>query len=301
MSTDLDGRVAIVTGAGGGIGRAVASELAGLGAAVVVNDLGTSTDGVGRDLSRAEGVAEEIRAAGGRAAVSGDSVADFDEAGRIIETAIGEFGRVDILVNNAGLTSSGPLKSTGPEDFERISASHIKGTFNCSRHAVPHMIDAGWGRIVNLVSRAGISGIPGSLAYGVGKGGVFGFTNVASRELARHGITVNAINPASTETRMVTQATDRMQQGNEEMQARAEAMLAAAQSPEQVAVVIAWLCTPAAADVNGQVFLVSRDDVGLFQPLTVTQRVGRDESWSVDELGSALGGLDFHPLDQPYG
>lgn len=301
MSVDLEGRVAIVTGAGGGIGRATALELARLGAAVVVNDLGTSTDGVGRDATKAEAVADEIRTAGGQAAVSGDSVAEFDAAGRIIETALDAFGGVDILVNNAGLTGAGAIKSLAPDDFERISASHIKGTFNCARHAVPHMIEAGWGRIVNLVSRAGILGIPGSVAYGVGKGGVFGFTNVASRELARHGITVNAVNPASTETRMVTQATDRMQQGDEAMQARAAAMLAAAQTPEQVAVVIAWLCTPAAAAVNGQVFLVSQNEVGLFQPLTVTQSVERDDDWSVADLGDALGAFRFHSLDQPYG
>lgn len=301
MTIDLEDRVAIVTGAGGGIGRATALELARLGAAVVVNDLGTSTTGEGTDASKAESVAAEIRSLGGRAAVSSDSVAEFAAAGRIIETAIAEFGRVDVLVNNAGLTAPGSIRSLDPDDFERISASHIKGTFNCARHAVPHMIEAGWGRIVNLVSRAGILGIPGSLAYGVGKGGVFGFTNVASRELARHGITVNAVNPASTETRMVTQATDRMQQGDADMRARAEAMLAAAQSPEQVAVLIGWLCTPASADVNGQVFLVSKNHVGLFQPLTVTQGVDRDEPWTVAELGEALGSLRYHPLDQPYG
>ncbi|MEZ5165025.1 MAG: SDR family NAD(P)-dependent oxidoreductase [Acidimicrobiales bacterium] len=301
MSIDLTGRVAVVTGAGGGIGRAVAVELARLGAAVVVNDLGTSTAGEGSDATKAEQVAGEIRSAGGTAVPNTDSVADFESAGRIIETARTEFGRVDILVNNAGLTAAGPLRTLDPDDFERISASHIKGTFNCTRHAVADMIDGGWGRIVNLVSRAGIIGIPGSIAYGVGKGGVFGFTNVASRELARHGITVNAVNPASTETRMVTQATDRMRQGDAAMQARADQMLAAAQKPEQVAVLIAWLCTPAAAAVNGQVFLVSKNQVGLFQPLTITQSVDRDEPWSVDELGDALGTFELHPIDQPYG
>ncbi|MDG2026061.1 MAG: SDR family NAD(P)-dependent oxidoreductase [Acidimicrobiales bacterium] len=301
MSIDLEDQVAIVTGAGGGIGRATALELARLGAAVVVNDLGTSTRGEGSDATKAESVADEISAAGGRAAVSGDSVAEFEAAGRIVDTALTAFGRVDILVNNAGLTAPGNIKSLDPDDFERISASHIKGTFNCARHAVPHMIEAGGGRIVNLVSRAGILGIPGSVAYGVGKGGVFGFTNVASRELARHGITVNAVNPASTETRMVTQATDQMRRGDAEMQARGAALLAAAQSPEQVAVLIAWLCTPAAADVSGQVFLVSKNNVGLFQPLTITQNVDRDEAWTVADLGDALGGLSYHPLDQPYG
>jgi NAD(P)-dependent dehydrogenase (short-subunit alcohol dehydrogenase family) len=301
MSTDLQGRVAIVTGAGGGIGRATALQLAAQGASVVVNDIGTSTDGVGNDFSKADVVAEEIRAAGGKAAPNHDSVSDFDAAASIVETALKEFGGVDILVNNAGLSTRGQLWELDAETFERITASHSKGTFNCARHAVPHMKDKGWGRIVNLVSRAGIIGMPGSLAYGVGKGGVFGFTNVTSRDLAQFGITVNAVNPSSTETRMVTQAMDQMIQSKDEAtRARAEGLLSAMQKPERVAVLIAYLCTPAAAEINGQIFLVQQNHIGMFQPLTVTQSVDREEEWEVDALGEALAGLKFHPLDDPY-
>ena len=300
MGAELEGKVAIVTGAGGGIGRATAMQLARLGASVVVNDIGTSVEGQGDDFAKADIVAQEIRAAGGRAAPNHDSVADFDAAAGIIDTALREFGGVDILVNNAGLAARGQLWELDAETFERVSASHIKGTFNCSRHAVGHMKDKGWGRIVNLVSRAGIIGMPGSLAYGVGKGGMFGFTNVASRDLAQFGITVNAVNPSSTQTRMVTQAMAQLESADEAARSRAKKLLDSMQKPENVAVLIATLCTPAAADINGQVFLVRQNYVGLFQPLTITQSIDREEDWSVGALGEALEGLKFHPLDDPY-
>jgi len=300
MSAELEGKVAIVTGAGGGIGRATAMQLARLGASVVVNDIGTSVEGTGDDFAKADIVAQEIRAAGGRAAPNHDSVADFDAAANIIDTALREFGGVDILVNNAGLAARGQLWELDAETFERVSASHIKGTFNCSRHAVGHMKDKGWGRIVNLVSRAGIIGMPGSLAYGVGKGGMFGFTNVASRDLAQFGITVNAVNPSSTQTRMVTQAMAQLESADEAARSRAKKLLDSMQKPENVAVLIATLCTPRAADINGQVFLVRQNYVGLFQPLTISQSIDREEDWDVGALGEALEGLKFHPLDDPY-
>jgi NAD(P)-dependent dehydrogenase (short-subunit alcohol dehydrogenase family) len=300
MSIDLNGKVAIVTGAGGGIGRATALQLAEQGASVVVNDIGTSTEGLGDDFSKADAVAEEIRAAGGKAAPNHDSVSDYDAAANIIETALHEYGGVDILVNNAGLSTRGQLWELDAETFERITASHIKGTFNCSRHAIEHMKKKGWGRIVNLVSRAGIIGMPGCLAYGTGKGGVFGFTNVASRDLLRYGITVNAVNPSSTQTRMVTQAMDQLQSGDEAAQTRARGLLAAMQKPERVAVMIGYLCTSAAADISGQIFMVYQNHIGLFQPLTVTQGIDREEEWKVGELGEALSALKFHPLDDPY-
>ncbi len=208
MKTSLSGRTAIVTGAGRGIGRATAHALAGMGANVVVNDLGAALDGAGSDSAPAEAVAREIRDAGGSAVANRDSVAEWTSAGRIVLAALDAFGGVDILVNNAGLSLAKPIWELDAELFDRVCDSHIKGTFYCTRHVVEHMMKNRWGRIVNLVSRAGIIGVAGNAAYGAGKGGAFGLTNVIGRDLAPHGITVNAGNPSSTQPRMVTTAAE---------------------------------------------------------------------------------------------
>jgi NAD(P)-dependent dehydrogenase (short-subunit alcohol dehydrogenase family) len=297
MNIRLDGRVAVVTGAGRGIGRATALELAKLGAAVVVNDLGVGGDGKGGDPSVAQAVVAEIEKAGGRAAASADSVADWDASRRIIGTALERFGSVDIVVNNAGIAGNQATWEVEPEEFSRVVDSHVLGTYHCTRHAVEHMRKRGWGRIVNLVSRSGLIGSPRAIAYGTGKGGVFGFTNVAARDLAPFGITVNAVNPVSTETRMVTAAIERL---GAELTETARQLKAQMQKPECVAVVIAYLCTEAAAGVTGQFFYVHKGEVGLFAPLSVGQRIQRDGEWSVAELAGAVPRLKPYPLDTPY-
>jgi NAD(P)-dependent dehydrogenase (short-subunit alcohol dehydrogenase family) len=297
----LAGRVAVVTGAGRGIGRATALELARQGAAVVVNDVGVETDGSGRDASLAARVAAEIEAAGGRAAASADSVAEWAGAERIIRTALDRFGAVDVLVNNAGLSAGAPLWELEPALFERVVASHLHGSFHCMRAAVPHMKEKRWGRIVNLVSRAGIIGVPGNAAYGAGKGGVFGLTNVASRDLAPFGITVNAVNPSATDTRMVARAVEAGRAAGGEAARRAENLAAAMQRPEDVAVLIAALCSEAAARINGQVFFVAKSRVGLFAPLTLAQSRDKDGPWSAEELAKELGSFETYPLEAPYG
>jgi NAD(P)-dependent dehydrogenase (short-subunit alcohol dehydrogenase family) len=299
MSLPLQGRTAVVTGAGRGIGRATALVLAELGAAVVVNDLGTTTDGVGHDAGPAAAVAGEIEAAGGRAMASVASVTDFAAVERMMGEAVARFGSLDILVNNAGLTSGRPIWELDPELFQRVSASHATGTFNGIRCAAPHMRQRRWGRIVNLVSRAGLVGMPGAAAYAAGKGAVFALTNVAARDLAPFGITVNAVNPASTETRMVTGAVERGRAAGGEAAERAEKLLATLQKPEDVARLIAALCLDDAAAITGRVFLVARDRVGLFRPLDVDQEA-TVEAPTVGAVSRVLRGFRFHPLDGPY-
>jgi NAD(P)-dependent dehydrogenase (short-subunit alcohol dehydrogenase family) len=296
MTAELEGRTAIVTGAGGGIGRATARTLAGLGAAVVVNDIGRDAGGA----STAERVADEIRAAGGRAAANGDSVSDWQGAARMVELGRREFGSLDILVNNAGIGFSGAPWDIDAETFDRVVSTHVQGSFYCARHALAAMRERGWGRIVNLVSRAGITGMPGTLPYAVGKGGVFGLTNALARDVDGSGITVNAVNPSSTETPMVAAALEKLGAMGEQGRKRAQSLRAQMQSPEQVAVVIASLCLPSAARINGQIFLVDHNRVGLFQPLTITQRVERDEAWSPGALCEALGKLELHGLADAY-
>jgi len=300
LTIDLRSRVAIVTGAGRGIGRATAVELARLGAGVVVNDIGTATDGSGSDVNLAHQVVAEIEGMGGRAAASTHSVTDFAGAENIVRTAVESFGSADILVNNAGLSAGRPIWELDAELFQRVCFSHVLGTYNCTRCAVPHMRERGFGRIVNLVSRAGLIGMAGNAAYGAGKGGIFGFTNVISRELAPFGITVNAVNPSSTHTRMVTEAVEKFRaQGGEAVQ-QADNLLATLQAPEEVAVLIAALCAEVSSGVNGQIFYVAGREVGLFRPLAVTQKQTRKEPWTSSDLARAISDFELHPLDTPY-
>ena len=301
MTPTLTGRTAIVTGAGRGIGRATALLLSQMGANVVVNDLGAAVDGLGADSAPAEAVANEIREAGGRAVANRDSVAEWESAGRIVQTALDAFGGVDILVNNAGVNIATPIWELDPALFERICDSHVKGTFFCTRHAVPHMMGKRWGRIVNIVSRAGLIGMPANAAYGAGKGGVFGFTNVIARDLAPYGITVNAVNPSSTETRMVTTAVETFRKQGGDAAIRADNLMKAAQQPEDVGVLIASLCSEESAGINGQVFFVAKGEIGLFQPISIGQMVSQERGWSVDGLVEALGQFVPYPLEMPYG
>ncbi len=300
MSLSLVGRTAVVTGAGRGIGRATALELARLGASVVVNDIGTSTAGIGRDESPAQAVVSEIAAAGGSALANTESVIDFEGARCIIAAAVERFGSVDILVNNAGLSAGAPIWALEPDVFDLVTATHIKGTYNCTRHAVAHMKDKGWGGIVNLVSRSGLTGVAGNAAYGAGKGGIFGFTNVVSRDLAAFGITVNGVNPSSTDTRMVSEAIEAAERAGGAMAERAANLRAVLQPPEEVAVLIAALCSEQAASISGQFFFVRGTEVGLFQPLSVEQTTSRDERWTAADLALAIAKLQPYPLDSPY-
>ena len=298
--TSFAGRTAIVTGAGRGIGRATALQLARMGAAVVVNDLGTTIEGRGRDSAVADAVVAEIEAAGGRAMASAASVTDFAGVERMVADAVDRFGGVDVLVNNAGMSSTAPIWEMDPENFDRVSASHAKGTFNTIRCASPHMRARGWGRIVNLVSRAGLVGIPGTAAYAAGKGAVFALTNVAARDLASSGITVNAVNPGSTGTRMVLDAVERARAQGGAAGARAARLEAALQAPEDVAALIAALCTEEAGHLTGQVFFVGRGEIGLFRPLAVDQTASAPGGSTIETILTALGGFRPHPLDGPY-
>jgi len=270
-----------------------------MGAAVVVNDLGTTVEGMGHDASVAGAVVAEIEAAGGSAMANAASVTDFAGVERMVAETVDRFGSVDVLVNNAGMSTTAPIWEMDPDVFDRVSASHAKGTFNTIRCVTPHMRARGWGRIVNLVSRAGLVGIPGTAAYAAGKGAVFALTNVAARDLQPFGITVNAVNPASTETRMVTQAVERGRAAGGAAAARAEKLLDSLQQPEDVARVIAALCLDDAGAITGQVFLVARERIGLFRPLEADQEASA-EAPTVDAVGRVLHGFRLHPLDGPY-
>ena len=248
----LDGRVAIITGAGRGIGREHALFFAAEGAKIVVNDLGGANDGTGSDLTPAQQVAEEIKAMGGEAVVNGDNVADWQGAQRMINQAVETFGDLDILVNNAGILRDRVLVNMTEEEWDAVIAVHLKGHFAPSRWAAAYWREqhkAGKpvsGRIINTTSVSGIYGNPGQTNYGAAKAGIAAFTNIAALELARYNVTVNAVGPVAL-TRM-TEGLGPAPETDEEREAR---------SPRWIAPIVTWLASEEAADISGRVFEAS--------------------------------------------
>ncbi len=201
MALGFDGRVAIITGAGGGLGRAHALSLASRGAFVVVNDLGGAVDGSGSDAGAAQLVVDEISAAGGEAVADTSSVATPEGGAAIVQTAIDAFGRVDIVVNNAGILRDKTFHNMAPELLDPVVDVHLKGAFNVTRPAWVHMREQQYGRVVSTSSAAGIFGNFGQTNYGAAKMGLVGLTRVLAVEGARYGIRANAIAPLAL-TRM---------------------------------------------------------------------------------------------------
>jgi NAD(P)-dependent dehydrogenase (short-subunit alcohol dehydrogenase family) len=252
MSRLCEGRIAIVTGAGRGIGREHTLSLARHGAKVVVNDLGGDMHGGGADLSPAQQVVAEIVAAGGEAVANGDSVADWEGAQRLIQTAIDTFGDVHVLVNNAGILRDRVLANMTEEEWDAVINVHLKGTFATSRWAVAHWREqakAGApvsGRIINTTSVSGIYGNPGQTNYGAAKAGIAAFTNIAALEVGRYGVTVNAVAPIAL-TRM-TEGLGPAPETDEDREARA---------PHWIAPIVTWLASEESAGVTGRVFEAS--------------------------------------------
>jgi 3-oxoacyl-[acyl-carrier protein] reductase len=274
----LDGRAAIVTGAGRGIGRGEALALAVEGAAVVVND-------VDRDV--AQQVVDEIEAGGGRALANDDDVASWAGAEQLVAAAVGAFGKLDILVNNAGILRDKMSFNMDESDWDDVVRVHLKGHFAPSRFAALHWrtrSKAGeegvTGRIVNTSSESGLFGNPGQANYAAAKAGIYGMTLVLGRELKGYGVTVNAIAPRAR-TRMTESLVGPLNPGD------APAQGFDAMAPENVGPVVAWLCSDDAADVSGQLFIVTGGRVHHVQGFTVVGEVRKEGRWSIDELVAA--------------
>ncbi len=264
----LDGRVAVVTGSGRGIGREFALCFAREGAKVVVNDVGVSLDGRGSSEDPAAQVCKEIEALGSSAVPNYDSVTEYDGGHAIVQTAVDAFGTIDILVNNAGIVRDRTLLKMDESDFDAVVAVHMKGTFNCTRHAAEVMKDKGYGRIVNITSSAGLRGNFGQTNYGAAKAAIMGMTFVWSMELGRYGITVNAVAPAGA-TRMTAALYERS--GKEPPPE---------EDPSLNAPLVAYLASEQAADVNGQILGRTEYAYTLFQHPKQIAWMWNDGPWT---------------------
>jgi len=288
----VDGRVVIITGAGGGIGRAHALAFAAEGARVVVNDIGVGLDGSpASGGSAAQGVVDEITTAGGEAVANGSNIADWDQAAALVQTAVDTFGGLDVLVNNAGIVRDRMMANTSEEEFDAVIAVHLKGHFAAMRHAAsywrglskegkaPEEIDA---RIINTSSGAGLQGSVGQGNYSAAKAGIAAMTLVAAAEMGRYGVTVNAIAP-SARTRMTeTVFAEMMATQDDDFDAMA---------PENISPLVVWLGSAESRDVTGKVFEVEGGKIRVAEGWAHGPQIDKGAKWDPAELGPVVGDL----------
>ncbi len=274
----LDDKVAVVTGAGRGIGREIAMLLASHGAKVVVNDLGGNTDGTGTGKI-ADDVVEEIRAAGGEAVSNTDSVAEVAGGEALLKTAIDAFGGLDILINNAGILRDKTIFNMAESDWDAVLAVHLKGHYCCSRPFAKYIRENNRTgcRIINFSSVSGLFGNFGQANYGAAKAGIAGFSRVLALELAKYGCTVNTISPGA-----LTRMTIPLREGRGEEVGDSELEQS---GPQHIAPIVAWLATEDAAGITSEIFHTGYGGIAIMQqPAVIKQFKKKDGVWSLDEL-----------------
>jgi len=294
MNKLLEGKVALVTGGGRGIGRGLALAFAEAGAKVVVNDLGASLDGQSRGEQPALEVVAQIKAMGGQAIVDGGSVADWNAANRMVEAALNAFGRIDIVVNNAGILRDVMFHRMNETEFDEVIAVHLKGSFNVSRAAAPHFKAQASGCYVHMTSTSGLIGNFGQANYSAAKLGLVGLSKSIALDMQKFGVRSNAVAPFAW-TRMI----DSIPNETPEQKKRVEGLKKLV--PERVAPFVVGLCADAASDVSGQVFGVRNNEIFLFSQPRPIRSAHRGEGWTPESvLDTALPMLraNFHSLDR---
>jgi NAD(P)-dependent dehydrogenase (short-subunit alcohol dehydrogenase family) len=299
----LDGKVAIVTGAGRGVGRGEAVALADHGAKVVVNDLGGSVTGEGADTSPAQEVVDVIKRRGGEAVANGDDVSDFEGAGKIVQSAVDAFGKLDILVNNAGILRDRMIFSMTEDEFDSVIRVHLKGTWNTMHHAsVYWRNESKEGRqprasVINTVSSAGLQGQASQTNYGAAKAGIAALTIIASLELSRYGVRANCIGPGGF-TRMVGVAMQDVVVKNPEEYEAFDGM-----NPGNSAPGVVWLASDDSIPVTGQVLRVVGNNLAVYKPWELGEQFfskdkeGNPTQWDPAEIGPTLHKYVFNTIN----
>lgn len=289
----VEGKSIIVTGAGGGIGRVIALLLARHGARVVVNDLGAGLGGAVENASAAGDVVAEIRAFGGEAVASTDSVAGWDSAHRIVGCAMDSFGRIDGVMNNAGILRDRMLHKMSEEEWRAVTDVHLNGTFFISRAAAPHMRAQGSGSFVHTTSNAGLVGSIGQANYAAAKMAIVGLSQSIALEMARAGVRSNCISPTAWSRMISSVPTDTPEQA-----VWAEKLKK--MTPDKIAPVAVWLLSDAAAGVSGQIFGVRRNEILLYNHMRPVRSVHTSDGWtpaSIAETAEPSFRAAFTPLD----
>ena len=272
----LDGKVALVTGSGRGIGREIALQMAAAGAKVLVNDVGASLDGQGSDAGPGQEVVDLIRAAGGLAESNTGNVAQTDAARAMVAQAIGAFGQLDIVVNNAGILRDVIFHKMTDEDWDSVLKVHLYGSFNVSRAAAPHFRERGVGTFVHMTSTSGLIGGTGQANYMAAKLGIVGLSKSIAIDMKRFGVRSNCISPFAW-SRMVGSIPDAPEQ-----QERLKALQSL--TPDKIAVAAVWLASDAASEINGQIFAVRKNEVFLMSQHRPFRSVHRAEGWTAETL-----------------